>query len=407
VVDGDRHGIPAGADAAAAGEPAHRADGILDAADAAGGVTLMAGKGTVLLCAGGTGGHLFPAQALAQELASRGYDIHLATDGRAEKFATGFPATIHVVASATFASRNPLAMARAALKLVAGYRQSRALIGTLRPKAAVGFGGYPTLPPMLAAAHMRVPTLIHDANAVMGRANRWLAPRMRQVAMGFAGADAPKGAIVTGNPVRAAVLAAADMPYPARNGDEPLHLLVFGGSQGAQFFAAIVPQAAGLLDARRRELLRVTHQARAEDVAAAGEAWRNLGVEARVAPFFDDMAMLLARAHFVICRAGASSVSELAVVGRPSLLVPYPHALDHDQALNAAALAANGGAEVTAQADLTPERLAQILKRAIDEPQGLALAAKKAKESGRPDATARLADCVMRLGGDETSESRS
>lgn len=365
----------------------------------------MAANGTVLLCAGGTGGHLFPAQALAHELAGRGFAAHLATDERAEKFAVGFPgAAIHVVASATFGSKNPLAMAKAAWRLVSGYRQARALIRRLKPRAAVGFGGYPTLPPMLAAAHMGVPTLIHDANAVMGRANRLLAPRVRMVATGFAGADAPGGAIVTGNPVRPAILAAADMPYPARNADEPLRLLIFGGSQGAQFFAAVLPQAVAKLDQRRRELLRVTQQARAEDMEDVKAAYRAAGAAAQVAPFFDNMAELLARAHFVICRAGASTVSELAVIGRPALLVPYPYALDHDQALNAAALAANGGAQIAAQAELSPERLGEILRSAIDDPQVLALAAEKAKESGRPDAAALLADCVEKIMGKESAQ---
>jgi UDP-N-acetylglucosamine--N-acetylmuramyl-(pentapeptide) pyrophosphoryl-undecaprenol N-acetylglucosamine transferase len=364
----------------------------------------MARNGTVLLCAGGTGGHLFPAQALAHELVARGFDAQLATDERAEKFAAAFPgAAIHIIASGTFGSKNPLAMARAAWRLVSGYRQARALIRRLKPRAAVGFGGYPTLPPMLAAAHMGVPTLIHDANAVMGRANRLLASRVRAVAMGFAGAGAPTGAIVTGNPVRPAILAAADMPYPERNADEPLRLLVFGGSQGAQFFAAALPQAVAKLDARRRELLRVTQQARAEDMAGVTAAYRAVGAAAQVAPFFDNMAELLARAHFVICRAGASTVSELAAIGRPALLVPYPHALDHDQALNAAALAANGGAQVFSQAQLTEERLAEILRAAIDDPRGLALAAEKAKESGRPDAAARLADCVENIMSKEST----
>jgi UDP-N-acetylglucosamine--N-acetylmuramyl-(pentapeptide) pyrophosphoryl-undecaprenol N-acetylglucosamine transferase len=365
-------------------------------------------RGTVLLAAGGTGGHLFPAEALAHELVARGYVVHLATDERAKQWAGDFPAgDIHILPSATFAGRNPFALVNAALKLFSGYLDARRLIGRLRPIAVAGFGGYPTVPPLFAAIRMGVATLIHDSNAVMGRANKWLAPRVNMVAMGFAAAG-PGGelgkAIITGNPVRPAILQAAGKPYPIRKADGPFDLLVFGGSQGAQYFGEAVPAAVKLLAPEIRSKLRIVQQARMDDEANVKTAYREMGVKAEVAPFFTDMAERLIKAHLVICRAGASTVSELAVVGRPAILVPYPYALDHDQAMNAQAMAQAGGARIEAQKDLTPERLTQIIGEAVRDPAGLALAAEKAKRSGKPDAAARLADCVEHAAGGGKTE---
>lgn len=352
----------------------------------------MAGR-TILLAAGGTGGHLFPAEALAHELAARGHAVHLATDQRAERYAGDFPAErIHIVRAAS-PTGSPIAAAGALMALGAGYFEAHGLLGRLRPAAVAGFGGYPTVPPLLAAVHRRVPTLIHDANAVMGRANRLLARWVRLVAMGFEATGA-RNAVVTGNPVRPAMLEAAKMPYPRRRGDEPFNLLVFGGSQGARFFAEAVPPAVARLSAAMRPLVRVVQQARPEDAAAVKAAYGGIGVEAEVAPFFADMAARIAAAHLVISRAGASTVAELSVIGRPAILVPYPHALDHDQVMNARALEQAGGARIELQPSLTPERLAEMLTTAIGGPAALALAAEKAKKTGRPDAAARLADCV-------------
>ena len=356
-------------------------------------------KGTVLLAAGGTGGHLFPAEALAHELVARGYAVHLATDERARQWTGEFPAgETHVIPSATIAGKNPVTLARAGLKLLTGYFSARRLIGRLRPVAVVGFGGYPTLPPLLAARRMGVPTMIHEANAVMGRANRWLAPRVDLIAMGFGGGG-QSGVVVTGNPVRPAILEAAELPYPARKRDDPFDLLVFGGSQGAQYFGQALPEAIRLVAPQTRRLMRIVQQAREEDLAAVSAAYAELGVVFDVATFFSDMAKQLAKAHLVISRAGASTVSELAVIGRPAVLVPYPYALDHDQAMNAEAMEKAGGARIAAQKDLSPARLAEIIEEAVRDPDGLALTAKKAKNTGLPDAAARLADCVARIAG--------
>ncbi len=354
------------------------------------------GKGVIVLAAGGTGGHLFPAEALAHELKSRGWDVHLATDARAQRFAGAFAEDhVHVIRSATIAGRNPIALARTLWSLWQGNLDSRKLFRRLKPKLVAGFGGYPTLPPLYAASNMGIPTMVHEQNAVMGRANKGLASRVKAIAGGFlpetSGAFADK-IVATGNPVRPPVLAAANRPYkPAKEGQR-FRLLVFGGSQGAQFFSNAIPEAIALLPESERARLLITQQARKEDEAAVRAAYQKLKIPADVAPFFNDMPARIADAHFVISRSGASTVSEIAAIGRPAMLVPFPHALDHDQAANAAALAAAGGCDVVRQAELTPERLASIISAAINEPERLEQQAKAAKSVGKPDAAQLLAD---------------
>lgn len=365
-------------------------------------------KGIILLAAGGTGGHLFPAEALAYELKAMGYSVHLVTDSRAERYAGKFPADeVHVVPSATIGSKNPVTVVKSLWTLWAGMRAARKLIARLKPKAVVGFGGYPTVPPLLAATGMGVPSIIHEQNAVMGRANKALASRVKAIAGGFlpegTGAFAAK-TVTTGNPVRPAVLAAANTPYASAVGDAPFHLVVFGGSQGAQYFSKAVPQAICRLDDEVRQRFKVTQQARPEDKDGVIATYEKLGVPAEVSPFFTDMGERIAGAQLVICRSGASTVSELAVIGRPAILVPYPYALDHDQAANAAALAAKGGARVIAQGELTADRLAGILNDAIGKPQSLADMAANARETGKPDAASLLASLVEAIASGLTVE---
>lgn len=356
-------------------------------------------KPLILLCAGGTGGHLFPAEALAHELKAEGYAVHLVTDSRAERFAGKFPADeIHVVSSATIGSKNPVAVLKAFWRLWTGYRRARTLIQRLRPRAVVGFGGYPTVPPLMAATGLKVPTLIHEQNAVMGRANKLLAQRVSAIAGGFlpeTGGEFAEKTVATGNPVRPAVIAVSDTPYMPSSGDDSFRLVVFGGSQGAQFFSAAIPDAIALLEESQRVRLRITQQARVEDQDAVKAAYKAMDIPAEVSPFFGDMAERIARAHFLICRSGASTVSEISVIGRPSILVPYPYALDHDQAANAATLSAKGGAKVIAQGQLTPESLAALLHGAMNDPERMARMAAAAKASGKPDAT----DLLARLTG--------
>jgi UDP-N-acetylglucosamine--N-acetylmuramyl-(pentapeptide) pyrophosphoryl-undecaprenol N-acetylglucosamine transferase len=363
-------------------------------------------KGTILLAAGGTGGHLFPAEALAHELNARGWSVHLATDGRAERFAGSFPAAeIHPITSSTIGSRNPFALAGALLKIWRGVRETSAVITRIKPAAVIGFGGYPTLPPLYAATRRNLPTLIHEQNAVMGRANKALASRVRAIAGGFleGGTSGTAAKIVTtGNPVRPAVLEASKQPYPLLAVGEKFRFLVFGGSQGAQFFSDAIPAAIAKLSPEQRSRLTVTQQARAEDVEKVKQAYAELGVPVEVSPFFTDMAKRIADAHLVMSRSGASTVSEIAVIGRPALFVPYPYALDHDQAANAAALAASGGAEVHPQSTLSPERIAELLGRLMSDPARLTGMAAAAKSAGKPDAARLLADLAEAIAAGKT-----
>ncbi len=357
---------------------------------------------TFLLSAGGTGGHLFPAEALALELARRGHAVELATDERVEGYGRDFPArAVHVVPSATFGDRSPAGLVRSGLRLARGYFSARALIARLKPALVAGFGGYPTMPPLLAASVSRVPTLVHEANAVAGRANRFLAGRVTAVATGFAATDfkgkAPAGPLVhTGNPVRARVLAAV-APFDPPHADEPFRLVVFGGSQGARVFSDLVPPAIALLPQALRQRLVITQQVRAEDTERVAAAYAAMGVTPEIAAFFTDLPAKIAAGHLVVCRSGASSVAELGVIGRPSILVPLPHALDNDQKTNAQRLEAAGGAILAEQASLTPDRLAALLADLVGAPSRLALMAASAKATGVPDAAARLADLAEHL----------
>jgi UDP-N-acetylglucosamine--N-acetylmuramyl-(pentapeptide) pyrophosphoryl-undecaprenol N-acetylglucosamine transferase len=354
---------------------------------------------SVLVAAGGTGGHLFPAAALAAVLVERGVAVHLATDRRAIRFGDTFADdAIHVVASATIRSRNPVALTQTAAALGRGLFQAWRLIGKLQPAAVVGFGGYPSVPPVLAAAWRAVPTVIHDANAVIGRANRLLAPRVTAIATTFPEIfrDAPDlaaKATLTGNPVRSAVIAAAATPYNAPV--DVLRLLIFGGSQGARVMADIVPAAIALLEPGLRARLHVVQQAREEDLARVREAFASLSVAAEVAPFFSDLPARIAASHLVVARSGASTVAELAAIGRPSILVPLPHAIDQDQFANAGVLDHAGGALRLVQEAFTPERLAAEIATLAATPQRLTTMAAASRSLGRLDAAARLADLVF------------
>ena len=349
----------------------------------------------VLLAAGGTGGPLFPAPAPAHELAARGWTVHLATDDRVERFAAGFPAeAVHRIRSATIGSKSPLALAAAFWAVWRGVRQASRLIGRIRPDVVVGFGGYPTLPPVYAATRRRVPSLIHEQNAVMGRANRALAGRVTAVAGGFLRASGPYAAkiVETGNPVRPAVLAAAATPFDAPTADGPVRLVVFGGSQGARFFSDVVPDAIAALPQDLRRRLCLTQQARAEDRARVAARYAELGVEAEVSPFFKDLPARMAGAHLVLSRSGASTVLELSVIGRPSILVPLPHALDDDQGYNAQILVDAGGAILRRQPAIDAGNLAADIARLLGDPARLTAMAAGARGVGRTGATQLLAD---------------
>jgi UDP-N-acetylglucosamine--N-acetylmuramyl-(pentapeptide) pyrophosphoryl-undecaprenol N-acetylglucosamine transferase len=370
------------------------------ATDATGG----ASRGTILISAGGTGGHLFPAESLAAELGRRGWTVDLATDERADKYGRAFPArTIHIIASQTIRGRTPVALAKTALALGRGILQSLSLIRRIRPAAVVGFGGYPTFPPLMAATLSNVPTILHEQNAVMGRANVRLAARVKRIATSFPDVRMPEAArakvVMTGNPVRDMVIAAARIPYAAPDSGADFRLLVFGGSQGARYFSDAVPPAVALLPPELKQRLKLTQQVRAEDMTRATEAYVQAGIAFDIAPFFVDLPNRIAHSHLVICRSGASTVTELSVIGRPSIMVPLPGALDQDQAANARVLERAGGGWPFQQKDLTPEVLAGELTRLMTDPALLVAAAGAAQGCGRPDAVSRLADVVESAAG--------
>ncbi len=354
----------------------------------------------ILLAAGGTGGHLFPAEALASALEARGARTALVTDRRASEFVSRFPAdATHQVPAATPSGRSPLRMAGAAMTLGLGVAKSLLLLRRLKPDAVVGFGGYPTVPPVLAATLLGIPTILHEQNAVMGRANRFLAVRVGTIATGFAtvrGHGVEAGKLVhVGNPVRDQVLAVAGEPYPPALKGGKLRLLVFGGSQGARVMADVVPEAIKRLPGDLIKRLVVTQQARGEDLPRVKGFYDHYQMKAEVEPFFKDLPRRIAESHLVLARSGASTVAELAAIGRPAILVPLPGALDQDQAANAKSLGDIGAASVIAQPDFTPERLAQELSERMNEPERLTEAARAAKTAGRPDAADRLATLVL------------
>lgn len=363
----------------------------------------MAANPLVVLAAGGTGGHLFPAEALSHALHARGVRVVLMTDTRAAEFAGNFPAeAVHAVPAATPSGRSPLKMASAMLTLAKGVFSARSILKQLQPAIVVGFGGYPTVPPVLGASLAGVKTLIHEQNAVAGRANRFLAGRADIIATGFAevgglSAAARSKCRHVGNPVRPAVIA-AEAPY-AWPGEGLLDLLVFGGSQGARIMADIVPPAIQLLTPEERARLKITQQARTEDHDRVSGIYAQLGVKCEIAPFFKDLPARMARAHLVIGRSGASTVAELTVIGRPSILVPLPGSLDQDQAANAAFLEQAGGAIRVMQTEFTPRRLASELSTLLSQPAHLTTMAANAKSAGIPDAAERLASLVIETAG--------
>jgi UDP-N-acetylglucosamine--N-acetylmuramyl-(pentapeptide) pyrophosphoryl-undecaprenol N-acetylglucosamine transferase len=357
----------------------------------------------ILLTAGGTGGHLFPAEALANVLKGSGANVVLATDKRANAYAGSFPADeIVEIPSATPSSRAIPKMAKAALMLGQGTLKAASVIRRLKPDAVVGFGGYPTVPPVIAASLLKVPTAIHEANGVMGRANRLLARRANVIATGFASikgipAGVPGKVVHTGNPIRPAVLDAARQAYAPLEARGKLRLLVVGGSQGARVMSDVVPPAIERLPPDLRSRIVITQQARGEDLDRVRDHYRRLNVEFEAEPFFKDLPHRLAQAHLVVSRSGASTVAELAVIGRPSVLVPLPGSLDQDQAANAKTLGDLGAAIVCPQSDFTPERLADEIHSFFQEPDRLTKAAAAAHSASITDAAERLAQAVLTL----------
>ena len=359
----------------------------------------------ILLAAGGTGGHLFPAEALGVELIRRGLRVRLATDARALRYSGLFSKdTIDVVPSATVRGRTPWSLTHTGAVLAAGTAVSLNLMRKLKPAVVVGFGGYPTLPPLLAARLFGIPTAIHEANAVLGRANRFLSSRVSAIATSLPGVldrdPALAGKTTTvGTPMRPAVLAAAAVQFLSPGPAGPLRLLVVGGSQGARVMADIVPGAIERLEPALWSRLILTQQVREEDIKRVRAVYDRLKIDAELAPFFSDLPARLASSHLIVSRSGAGTVAELGAIGRPSILVPLPGSIDQDQFANAGVLAQANGALRIPQLEFTPDRLAAEISALAAEPERLIAMAANARTVGRLDAAERLADLVMKVAG--------
>lgn len=356
-----------------------------------------------VVAAGGTGGHLFPAQALSEALIARGWRIVLASDERVAAFAESFPAEERIGLSArTYKPRDPISMGLAGLSIFRGILQARAAFKRIDPAVVVGFGGYPSVPGLMAGITQNRPTVLHEQNAVMGRANRRMASQVRAVACAFpvlhkAPANIANRVTVVGNPVRPEIRELFDKPYLPPEPGGTLRLLITGGSQGARLLSEMTPRAVAMLPEAIRQRLSVQQQTRAENIEAATRVYAEAGVEAEIAAFFSGMAERLAGAHLMIGRAGASTVCEIAVAGRPSILVPLKIALDDDQGQNARLLAEAGGAVVLREDVLSVEVMAQTLEALLSDPDRLARMAAAARSVARPDAAERLADVVEGL----------
>ena len=357
-----------------------------------------------VLAAGGTGGHLIPAFALAAELHARGHHVALVTDERGAAI-PGKPdyLTSHVLPPGRIAGKNPLGWFKGAMGVLEGRRMALRLFATFRPSAVVGFGGYPAMPTLLAATSARIPTVLHEQNSVLGRVNRYFAGKVDAIATAFEQVDRldPRWAdkvTLVGNPVRTEVLELRDQPFPEFTGDGLLRILVTGGSQGARVLSEVVPDGLAMLPPALRSRLQVIQQCRPEDIEAVRARYAGHGIPAELATYFEDMAQRLAGAHLFIGRAGASTIAELTAVGRPAILVPLPIATDDHQAANTREIVAAGGARAIRQDNFTATTLAKQIQAMAQHPDTLANAAHAAWNCGYPNAAADLADLVESFG---------
>jgi UDP-N-acetylglucosamine--N-acetylmuramyl-(pentapeptide) pyrophosphoryl-undecaprenol N-acetylglucosamine transferase len=354
----------------------------------------------LLIAAGGTGGHMFPAQALAEAMVRRGWRVRLSTDARGARYAGGFPHLVQVeqVASATFARGGALARLAAPFRIAGGVMQAYARMLRDRPACVVGFGGYPTIPAMAAAMALRLPRAIHEQNGVLGRVNRHFAGRVSAVACGTWPTALPAGvkATHTGNPVRQAVRDRAAAPY-IPPGDYPMSLVVIGGSQGARILSDVVPAAVARLPEEIRRHLRVAHQARPEDAGRAADGYAGAGIAAEVEPFFADIPRRLSEAQLVVSRAGASSIADITVIGRPAILIPFAAAAADHQTANARGVVEGGAAIMIPESALDPATLSAQMAAVLGDPATATRMAANALALGRPDAVQALVDLVLIL----------
>lgn len=358
-----------------------------------------------VLAAGGTGGHMIPAHALAEELMRRGHRVALVTDERGARIPGLFEGVpVHILPAGRLGG-GPVGWVRAIGKIFTGRAMASRLYETFEPSAVIGFGGYPALPALMAAQRDRIPTLIHEQNAVLGRVNRIVSGRVDAIATAYpnvqrlAKSREDKTHLV-GNPVRDEVLALREQPYPELTDDGVFRLLVTGGSQGATILSEVVPEALGLLPEHFRRRLQVTQQCRAEDIESVRARYAALGIAAELATYIPDMPDKIAWTHLVIARAGASTIAELTVAGRPAILIPLPSATDDHQTANAREMAKAGGARTIGQRNFTPVELAKQMQKLGLDPAALTNAASRAWAVGRPNAASDLADLVEMTGRD-------
>ncbi|SCM68564.1 undecaprenyldiphospho-muramoylpentapeptide beta-N-acetylglucosaminyltransferase [Donghicola eburneus] len=353
----------------------------------------------LLIAAGGTGGHMFPAQALAEAMLAKGWRVKLSTDARGARYTGAFPDAVHIeeVKSATFARGGPLAKLLVPFKIIGGIMSARSAMSKDKPAVVVGFGGYPSIPAISAATWMSLPRMIHEQNGVLGRVNRVFAAKVNKVACGTWPTDLPEGVegIYTGNPVRSAVLDKAAAPYVAPEGD--VSLLVIGGSQGARILSDVVPAAIAALPADLRGRITVSHQARGEDETRVKAFYQEAGITADVQPFFSDVPERMERAQLVISRSGASSVADVTVIGRPAILVPFAAATGDHQTANARGVVEAGGAVALSENQFTVDAVATAITDILTQPARAHDMAQAALSIGRPDATERLVALVEEL----------
>lgn len=356
----------------------------------------------IVLTAGGSGGHVFPAEALAKELTAAGSEVAFITDRRGNSFSGRFPdSKEYRIFAGAYAGKPPLKKLWALVLMGAGILQSVLILRKIKPDAVVGFGGYAAFPASFAAGILKIPLILHEQNSVLGGANRVLGKRASLIATTFPDVERiPAGVKTeyTGVPVRPEILAARDRAY--RPATETFNLLIFGGSQGASVFSRVIPEALTQLPEEVKKRLKISQQCRAADLPAVSKAYENSGLKPELASFFTDMADRLSQAHLVVCRAGASSIAELCVAGRPALIVPILRSPDSHQLKNALFIAKNDGAFLCEETDFTPEYLRNKIKELIDSPQILTAAAQKAKELGKPDAVRLFADAVLKTAKD-------
>ncbi len=353
----------------------------------------------ILISSGGTGGHMSPASALVSDLQSRGYRVGLATDKRGLKYKGMFEDIPTYTVHSGTAGRGVLGKIKGLFFLVFGILQAISLLLRLKPDLVVGFGGYPSVPAVLVAQYMRIPTVLHEQNAIIGKANDFLARKAERIALslpGTKGLDASEQyrSVVTGNPIRPEVGALFTKPYPAFSQDGELRILVMGGSLGASVFSDVIPRALAQLSSDHKKRLNITQQCRVEDLDSARLIYEEAGIKASLSTFIDDVAGALAEAHLVIGRSGASTVAEITAAGRPAIFVPYPHHKDQQQKMNADAVADHGGAWVMTEQGFTQDALLAQIEMFLQNPESLFRAAEKSRELAKPDAARKLGNLV-------------